>query len=252
MGFNEIYRAIDGSKVYREAVRASTSGLPDWLVPFSLVSGTLLERIAGLFHVENGDALLDLACGAGGPGIWVAERTGCSVVGVDSSPAAVQAATRLAGCRNMLSRVRFLVADATASGLPSRSVSAVMSIDALMFIDAAGVAKESARLLKPGGVFAATVSKSLGEPFTPTLVRDYRPIFESAGFKILLHEESKTYIEQQLALYRSLQERADALRNEIGEGAEDLLSEARDGLARTTTRVRHILMVAERTKRKTD
>lgn len=245
MGFDEIYSSIEGSRVYREAVFASATDLPDWLVPFSLVNGALLERIAGLLGVKMGDAFLDLACGAGGPGVWMAERTGASLVGVDSSPAAIRTATVLAEGRRMRGQARFIVADATATGLPNESVSAAMSIDALVFVDPKLVAKEIARVLKSGGIVAATAPESLGEPFTPTMVHDYVPIFENAGFKVLLHEELPAHAEQQVALYRAILQRAGPLIDEVGEAAEDLLNEARHGLLRTEVRVRHMLILAK-------
>ena len=251
-GFNTMYLAINGSCVYREAVRASANGLPDWLVPFSTINACLLERIANGLDVKESETLVDLACGAGGPGLWVAEHTGASLMGIDFSDAAVKAAISLAECRNMTSRAQFVVADATATGIPSGSVAGIMSVDALMFIDPERVAKEIARLLKPGGVVVATAAESLVGPFMPTLVRDYRPTFETAGFRIRIHEELTGHEDQQLALYRALCERDVALRAEIGEAAERLLEEARTGLERAgpgTVRVRNILLVAELLKR---
>jgi len=118
-----------------------------------------------------------------------------------------------------------------------------------MFIEPERVAKEIGRLLKPAGVIVATAAESLVDPFLPTLVRDYRPIFERVGFRIRIHEEFAGHDEQQLALYRALRERGVALRAEIGEAADILLEEARNGLERAltkTVRSRNVLLVAER------
>ncbi len=152
-----------------------------------------------------------------------------SLIGIDFSDAAVKAAISLAEYRNMTSRAQFVAADAVATGIRSGPIAGIMSVDALMFIDPERVAEEIARLLKPGGVLAATAVESLVDPFMPTLVRDYRPIFETAGFRIRLHEELTGHDDQQLALYRALCERDVALRAEIGEAAEALLGEARTG-----------------------
>lgn len=201
-GFDELYRATNGSRVYKEAVRASTPSLPDWLVPFSIIDGDLLERVAAELRIGERDTFLDLGCGAGGPGLWVAERTGASVMGVDFAANAVEAARLLAQKRKMTNRAHFIVADATATGMADASVSGVMSIDALMFIDAQLIAMEIARVTKPGGMLVITAAESLVEPFLSTLVRDYRPIFERAGFRTLLHEVPAGRQEQQLAFYR--------------------------------------------------
>lgn len=248
-GFDRIYRAINTSRVYREAVRASRNGLPEWLVPFSTINAALLERFATELSVAEGETIVDLACGGGGPGIWIAERSAASLIGVDFSHAAVEAARVLARRRDMSARARFLVADATATGIPDESVAAVMSIDAFMFLDAERVANEIGRLLKSGGVAVATTAESLVDPFVPTLVRDYRPIFEAAGFRIRIHESVAGHVEQQLSLYRALLDRGAALREEIGEPADVLLEEACTGLQRAATktaRVRNMLLVAER------
>ena len=61
-GFNTMYLAINGSRVYREAVRASANGLPDWLVPFSTINARLLERFATELDVKESETLVDLAC----------------------------------------------------------------------------------------------------------------------------------------------------------------------------------------------
>ncbi|MHB8178060.1 MAG: class I SAM-dependent methyltransferase [Vulcanimicrobiaceae bacterium] len=248
-GFDSMYRAINTSLAYRAAVRASETGLPDWLVPFSFINAALLELITATFRLGTGDTVIDLACGAGGAGVWVVERTGAALIGVDFAPAAIEAATLLAEHRCPGGQARFITAEATATELPAACASAVMCIDALMFIDAAAVATEIARLLKPGGIFIATAAESLGEALLPTLVADYRPIFEEVGFRTLRHEELAGHDTQRLAFYHALEKHADALRAEIGDAAERLLAEARNGLERAThntQRVRQVLFIAER------
>ncbi len=141
------------------------------------------------------------------------------------------------------------VVRASATGLPAACACAVMCIDALMFIDAAAAATEVRRLLQPGGTFIATAAESLGEALLPTLVADYRPIFEEVGFRTLRHEELAGHDAQKLGLYHALEKHADALRAEIGDAAERLLAEARNGLERAahnTRRVREVLFIAER------
>lgn len=245
-GFDRLYRATNASAVYREAIRASANGLPDWLVPFSVIDGAHLERFATELQVGEGATFVDLGCGSGGPGLWVAERTGAHLIGVDFSASAIGAAATLAERRSMSGRARFVAADATATGLPDACAAGVMSVDALMFIDPERVATEIRRLLKPRGRFVMTVAESLVEPFTPALVTDYRPVFERAGLRTVLRDDLAGHDEQQLALYRALDERAERLLAEMGEAAESLLEEARGGLERKPRRVRHVFMVAER------
>jgi ubiquinone/menaquinone biosynthesis C-methylase UbiE/ribosomal protein S18 acetylase RimI-like enzyme len=247
--YDRLHQSTYESAAYREALRASENGLPDWVVPFSIVDAQVLEVFAQTLRIGKGDTLVDLGCGTGGVGLWVAERTSASLVGIDFSPVAIDYATALAERRKMSKRARFQVAPATATGLPQASATGLISIDMVMFVDARDVAAEIARVLEPGGVFAMTAAESLVEPFLPTLVRDYRPIFEEAGFTTLLHEEQPSRNGRRLAFYRALDERAEALQAELGESAEMLLAEARDVLARAgdgVTRVRDMIYVGRR------
>jgi len=244
--FSEMYQATHNSIAYAEAVRASSSDLPEWLVPYSFVGIALLERFAIELRAGATDTVLDIGCGAGGPALWIAERTGASIVGIDFASAAVDAASALSERRDLLTCSRFMVAEATATGMADAAVDAVMSIDAMMFVDAGLAAREIARVLKSGGRLVMTSPESLVEPFFPTLVRDYRPFFEAAGFATVGHEELTGYADRQLSFYQALDDRSDRLLAEMGGPAERLLEEARNGIAPHATRLRHVLYVAER------
>jgi RimJ/RimL family protein N-acetyltransferase/ubiquinone/menaquinone biosynthesis C-methylase UbiE len=246
--FDEVFAAISGSRVYREAVHASRAGLPEWLVPFSVTNLADLERIALEIGVGPNETFVDLGCGSGGPTLWMAERTGATGVGVDFSSAAVSSAVDLAVGREMTGRVRFVVADAADTALPAASFDGAFSIDALMFVDPHAVAREIARLLKPGGVMVMRATVSLGEPFLPTLVRDYRPVFEAAGFVVSNHGDVDDYDVRSIAFFRALRQRAAALRAEIGPAASLLLDEATAALAKTNEapRVRTQFMAVQK------
>ena len=57
---------------------------PERAEPYSYVSTSELERLAKDLSVGPGKTLADLGCGRGGPGLWVAERTGANLVGSTS------------------------------------------------------------------------------------------------------------------------------------------------------------------------
>ena len=59
--------------------------LPDEIDPFSFITLSGLEDIADWLDMSPGSLLVDLACGRGGPGLWLARRTGAELVGVDFS-----------------------------------------------------------------------------------------------------------------------------------------------------------------------
>ena len=56
--------------------------------------------------------VLEVASGSGGPALFMARETGCSVTGIELHRAGVAAATEAAGQRGLADRARFMVGDA--------------------------------------------------------------------------------------------------------------------------------------------
>lgn len=112
--------------------------------------------------------LLDIACGAGGPALRIAEKTGCSITGIDSHKQAIAAATALAEKKGLTARAEFQVADA-GTRLPYRDCEfdAVTCIDAINHLpDRPLVLAEWARVLKPGGRLLFTNATTVTGPLT--------------------------------------------------------------------------------------
>jgi 2-polyprenyl-3-methyl-5-hydroxy-6-metoxy-1,4-benzoquinol methylase len=57
--------------------------------PRSYVTLSELHRIAFELRVGPGQSIVDLGCGHGGPGLWVARETGATLVGIDQSRRAI-------------------------------------------------------------------------------------------------------------------------------------------------------------------
>ncbi len=100
-----------------------------------------------------GKVLLDVACGAGGPALRIAEMTGCRVCGVDVHEQAIAAARLLAAQRGLGQRADFRTADANGPlEFPDNSFDAITCIDAINhFSGRSQLLSEWKRLLKPGG-----------------------------------------------------------------------------------------------------
>jgi len=112
-----------------------------------------LDRFITWLELSPEHRLLDVACGAGGPGLRIAAATGCSIAGVDVHEQAVQTAAALAKERGLGERTQFRAVDASGP-LPfaDSSFDAVTCIDALNhFADRPRMLAEWVRLLKPGG-----------------------------------------------------------------------------------------------------
>ncbi|MCB9797953.1 MAG: class I SAM-dependent methyltransferase [Alphaproteobacteria bacterium] len=111
-------------------------------------------RLADIAAAEGAGRVLDLCCG---DGLLIelteARLPAAQVVGVDGSPAELVAAWSRLG-----PRARLLQADAAALPLPEASVDVALCHMALMLLDDIDAAvAELARVLRPGGVFAAVV-----------------------------------------------------------------------------------------------
>ena len=108
-----------------------------------------VERIAA---PRPGELVLDLGCGIGGPGRYLADRFGCRVVGVDLLPVRIDAARALAE-RARCERVEYHLGDATALGFGAASFAQVWILDASIHIrDKRALFGEIARVLRPGGM----------------------------------------------------------------------------------------------------
>lgn len=96
--------------------------------------------------------VLEIACGSGGPALFMAKQTGCSITGIDNNEKGVAAANKMSQEQGLAYKVRFRYADA---GKPLPFDDAVF--DAVVCIDAVNhlpnrlrVLKEWLRVLKPG------------------------------------------------------------------------------------------------------
>jgi SAM-dependent methyltransferase len=160
--------------------------LPPQIEPFSFVSAGLLRHVVQALALSPGQALIDLGCGRGGPGLWLAREAGVSLVGVDFSPVAVDQAARRAALFGLADRSRFVVGDLTHTGLPAATADAAVSIDAFHFAaDPAAAAAEARRILHPGRRLVLTnwQPKVPGDPRLPGRARiDWPLLLRGAGF----------------------------------------------------------------------
>jgi ubiquinone/menaquinone biosynthesis C-methylase UbiE len=203
--------------------------------------------------VTTGQVLVDLACGAGGPGLWAAKETGARLVGIDLTSMAAKRATERAGALGMSERATYTQGTFEATGLESASADAAMSVDALQYVpDKSKALAETARLLRPGGHFAFVAfeldpKRVSGLGLWDDAVPDYRPRLESAGFEVVRYDEIPNWTEQVTAGFGAVLQQRNMLEAELGEAAAAaLLMEAA-----VTTEIKpycgHVLAVATRT-----
>ncbi|MFH1022283.1 MAG: methyltransferase domain-containing protein [Planctomycetota bacterium] len=122
-----------------------------------------------LRHLPPGGRILDLGTGPGQmPVYWARKRPDAEVTAVDLSAAMLRIASDRARRFGVGSRVKFVLADATDTGLPSGHYDVVVCHYMLHhFENPAAVLREMARLARPGGVVLA---RDLARPH-PLLAR---------------------------------------------------------------------------------
>jgi SAM-dependent methyltransferase len=102
---------------------------PEEAWPRSFITRSELRRMARELSVGPGQTFVDLGCGWGGPGLWVAGETKATIVGIDLSPASVARARERAAELGLTDHARFEVGDLTATGLPEASVDGAISVE---------------------------------------------------------------------------------------------------------------------------
>jgi ubiquinone/menaquinone biosynthesis C-methylase UbiE len=187
---------------------------------------TLGRFVSGL-RLAPGQVLLDLACGRGGVGLWLARALHAELVGVDWSPKGVHEATVMASRFVPEGKARFVVGDLAGTGLPSESVDGAICADAVFFApDRIAVFTEVARVLRPGARFVFTADESNATD-RPAAVPDWAPIIEHGGLTVVAREEIPGWRDHLSAMYDAWLSNIDTLRAELGEeSADDLVEEA--------------------------
>ena len=207
----------------------------DYFGQSSWVSTADYDRFIGWLEVTTSSRVLDIACGAGQPALRLVSRTGCSVVGIDSSKEAIARAIALAKQRGLSSKALFECADAGKQlAFDDCSLDAVVCIDALSHLaDHPSVFAEWARILKPQGrvvftdqVLTGSISNHEVAARSPhghfLLVLDGYDAkeLEKAGFEIVRHVDITSTFAAIAARHCAARTRhADALRSV--EGDED-------------------------------
>lgn len=226
-GYEAFYTAWGKSPTLRQIWREHITG-PDYPEEFAHVSFLPLAQLRSLtdgLSVTTGELLVDIACGAGGPGLWAAKETGARLVGIDLSPMAARRASERVAPLGMGGRATFSQGTFADTGLESASADAVMSVDALQYVpDKTKALTEVARILRPGGRFAFVAfeldpERVAGLPFWEDAVPDYRPRLEQVGFDIVRYDQIPNWAEQVAAGFGAVLQQREMLEAELGEAA---------------------------------
>ena len=202
-----------------------------------------LDRFQECLQLSAGKVLLDVACGAGGPALRIASRTGCSVVGIDVHEQAIATANALAAERSLTRRAEFRTLSAEQKLLfGDNAFDAITCIDAVNhFREREKVFAEWQRLLKPGGRLLFTDPIIVTGPLTnrEMVVRteagfyllvpsgyDERLLAECGRLRVMASEDLTRNMAEIAARRRTARSsRADSLRQIEGESAYEAQQE---------------------------
>jgi SAM-dependent methyltransferase len=223
-GYDAFYEVWGRSPTWRRIWREHVTGedFPDEFAHISFISMTELRAVAQGLNLTASQTLVDLACGAAGPSLWIAREHGVRLVGRDLSSVAVERAVENALSLGMSDRADFAQGSFEATGLASRSADAVMSIDALQYApDKTKALTEVARVLRPGGRFAFVTFELdadhvAGLPVWDDPVDDYRPILEATGFETLSYDQIPQWREHVTAGFGAVIAEQQQLELELG------------------------------------
>ena len=228
-------------RIWRDAFG---SEYPEGVDPYSYITRSELERFVRELRLEPGQRLVDVGCGRGGAGLWVAAASKARLTGIDIAETALVAARQRASA--MGADAEFRRGEFEATGLPDAFADGVMSVDALLFTPSkADALAELRRILKPGGRLVFTTWDYHSQPVNrPPQVPDHRPLLEAAGFDVRSYDTTDRWRDYAEATNEGLVRSVEELAAESGEAPDEVRAGVVEMIATFDTMERRILAVA--------
>jgi ubiquinone/menaquinone biosynthesis C-methylase UbiE len=242
-----VYGAVGASAVLRSIWReVYRDDYPADAGPFSFVTIPELCDVAAALNVGEGRAFVDVACGEGGPGLFIAEQTRRRLIGIDFSRVGLRAAVTRARARGLANQSSFVASDAMAIALGNGVLGGAICIDALQLVrDRSAVLSEVARILAPGARFVFTTWLSrhgVGPPFP----RDYEPLLVAHGFAQESCRESVGAEARESEVFARIMKQSNAIRREVGEATTEILVTEAAKMVAAAPLIRRVTVVARR------
>jgi ubiquinone/menaquinone biosynthesis C-methylase UbiE len=229
-GYDAVYAGFENSPTLQRlwGQHARGHAYPTGFEHLSFLTADELGRMKA--ELASGGRVVDVACGGGGPGLWVASQTGASLIGIDASRVALahacDRAKHLGGPQAV-----FCVGVFDRLPIQTASADAVMSIDALQYAaDKDAALLEIGRILRPGGRLAFTAFEVDVDRVSrlPVLglypVDDFRPVLIRAGFSDDVYEETERWHDRVTSTYQAVMRDIASLSVEMGTFASAALA----------------------------
>jgi SAM-dependent methyltransferase len=227
-GYNAVYGALSASPAFARlwAQHAYGGTFPAGFEHISFLTYSELQDMADYLALNADAVLVDLACGAGGPGLWVAAQCDASLIGIDPSSAGLAEARKRAQQARLAGRALYQPGTFANTGLADDAADGVLSVDAIQYAaHKADVFSEAHRILRPGGrlafsAFEVNPERVAGVPVLgDDPVPDYAPLLETAGFAIDSYRESVGWSDRVPATFNAVMSAMSTLAIEMGTAA---------------------------------
>ncbi len=224
----EVFRSVMGDEYAGE------------LAPFSFITRSVLAKTVTILSLSPGRVFVDLACGTGGPGLWLARESGARLIGIDWSPEAIRQANRRMAVLAPAGGASFHVGLLTDTGLDDESADAVVCYDAFQFApDSIECVSEIARVLRSGGRFMMSGWNVMHSDESRTV--NLASIFTAGVLVVDTYTFRPDLLAFEMAIYEA------ATRAESGKSrALDNLKEEADGAQCETREIHRILLSAHK------
>jgi SAM-dependent methyltransferase len=227
-GYEAVYAALAKGETFNRLWR-TWAYRDEFSVDFAhigFLTSSEASRVFDELGLNAASTLVDLACGGGGPGLWMAQESGASLIGVDPTAAGLAIARERARHVGLDQRTEFALGSFEHTGLTQAVADAVMTIESFHYAPDKGTGlAEMHRILQPGGrvvvvAFEVDPIKVKGVPVLGVdPVDDYRPLFEAAGFEVIAYEETPGWEERVYGAFQAIVDAANILADEMGEHA---------------------------------
>jgi ubiquinone/menaquinone biosynthesis C-methylase UbiE len=209
----------------------------------NFISMTDLKKIAINLNINPEETFIDIGCGKGGPGMWIAREIGANYFGIDISEIGIEVAKSRIKDFGLEGKAQFKIGDICATDLPDNCFHGAIGIDSLGFVsDPLAAFNEVARVLRKSASFVVTC----WEEEQSSSMKDIHFFFRKAGFVIKLYEEVTDWERRQREVYQKVLESKKILIKDMGlEAAFIPIMEAKKFLP-LLKYMKHVLVVAEK------
>jgi len=195
---NEKRIGVDYSELHQldspanRLIRESIWGIEDDIGQQSFITPRYLDQLIPRLGIEKTTHVLDVGSGAGGPAVYIADRTGCRVSGIEINEVGVDVSRKLAKNSGLEEQTGFHLGDAMEMPFTENTFDLAISLNVMnVFSDKTGLFKEVLRVLKPSGTWAF-LSGTLRYPVTRKQSRRWRGAILSRNITIRLKVTGKS------------------------------------------------------------